>query len=562
MRRYRGTSAILVIFLSWSIASSRIASQADPLAPGCAPGWTVVPTPRVGQAGDVLAGVDGMSSSEVWAVGTAITGVSTASTLALHWDGRRWRHVISPNGGPYWNAFSDIAVFSSRDAWAVGFSQDILNPLVYDTLTAHWDGENWVKVQSPNVPDMSGNQLVGVRAIATDDVWAVGEYWRPSDSKFHILTLHWDGSAWSIVPTYSPQAGSYLAGIDASGSDLWTVGWIGGQDQTLTEHWDGTRWVKVSSPSPGADGNVLIGVSIVDDADAWAVGSYHLLNTLAMRWDGSTWTTVPAPNIGTWSNLLESVKSMSEGDGWAVGTYINQDDFMRRPMIEHWDGDAWSVVAGPPAGRFGSELIDVAAASSDLWAVGLKIVDDSNNEVSLIERLCPAQVLDSGFSPGFGVVDQGASVAWSIPPSDTQAHTVTDASGMDLFDSGHRGPGTSFTFDFANAGRYPIVDTATSNRYSLAVPTRALPLSGNLSTTFTIRWSTTDPRPGYVADVQIKRPGETSFSDWLTDEQGRFATFTPDAGVGTYAFRARLRNSGNGKASGYSPSASITVEAG
>ncbi len=37
------------------------------------------------------------------------------------------------------------------------------------------------------------------------------------------------------------------------------------------------------------------------------------------------------------------------------------------------------------------------------------------------------------------------------------------------------------------------------------------------------------------------------------------AKFTPDAGAGTYQFRARIEKGASGPASGYSPALSITV---
>jgi hypothetical protein len=59
--------------------------------------------------------------------------------------------------------------------------------------------------------------------------------------------------------------------------------------------------------------------------------------------------------------------------------------------------------------------------------------------------------------------------------------------------------------------------------------------------------------------VQLRRPGSTVFVNWRTGQTARSATFVPDAGVGTYTFRARLRKPAVGRASGYSPNRSITV---
>jgi hypothetical protein len=44
------------------------------------------------------------------------------------------------------------------------------------------------------------------------------------------------------------------------------------QPDTLILHWNGTAWSKVPSPSPGPKGNFLTSVSAVSPTDAWAVG--------------------------------------------------------------------------------------------------------------------------------------------------------------------------------------------------------------------------------------------------------------------------------------------------
>ena len=72
-------------------------------------------------------------------------------------------------------------------------------------------------------------------------------------------------------------------------------------------------------------------------------------------------------------------------------------------------------------------------------------------------------------------------------------------------------------------------------------------------------WASAPPPTGYVQDVQIKRPGESAFSSWLSGQTDTRAGFTPDAGPGAYLFRARLRKSSDGTHSGYSPAKSILV---
>lgn len=45
----------------------------------------------------------------------------TARTLVLHWDGRRWAIIASPNAGPGDNSLVSVAAASARDVWAVGY---------------------------------------------------------------------------------------------------------------------------------------------------------------------------------------------------------------------------------------------------------------------------------------------------------------------------------------------------------------------------------------------------------------------------------------------------------
>jgi plastocyanin len=166
--------------------------------------------------------------------------------------------------------------------------------------------------------------------------------------------------------------------------------------------------------------------------------------------------------------------------------------------------------------------------------------------------------LASGFAPTSSTVPQGGTVQWTFLGPMTA--TATDSSGMALFDSGSRSLVSFFSFAFFAAGSYPYGNTLhPAHKGAIKVPIKVSPNTGTTSTTFTITWSSLTAPTGFVFDVQVKRPGSAAYVDWMTAQTAPSATFLADAGIGTYAFRARIRSTGNAKTSGWSPAGSITV---
>jgi plastocyanin len=166
-------------------------------------------------------------------------------------------------------------------------------------------------------------------------------------------------------------------------------------------------------------------------------------------------------------------------------------------------------------------------------------------------------VADFAFTPQRTTAAQGDTVEWRFAGPST--HTATDLTGMGLFDSGHKAPGTVFDFVFAAAGSYPYECTIhPSMQGQVVVPLRVSPRMGGVTTMFTVTWATVVPT-GSVADVRIRRLGSTAFVAWKTGQTLASATFVPDAGPGTYSFKARLRNPAAAKASAFSPAVAIQV---
>lgn len=260
------------------------------------------------------------------------------------------------------------------------------------TAASPWAATSpWADVHSPNPATSTNPQtLLSVATLASDDVWSVGYYLARNaagHSALQTITEHWNGTAWSVVPSPNvpssqPQvpgeATGTLDGVTTgSADDVWAVGdsFPGGSTvPTLVEHWNGTNWTIVPSPSPGstllADA-ALHGVAAVSANDVWAVGEANS-RTLVERWDGVHWRVVPSPN-GVGSNALSALSVVSANDIWAIGhQQVTPGRSCQIGLIEHWTGLRWSIVASP--GVVNNQCVQlgdvVAVSATDIYAVG------------------------------------------------------------------------------------------------------------------------------------------------------------------------------------------------
>lgn len=375
--------SLAVVALAAAVITPAVPAQAAAPAAGCLPAWQVVPSPNVGAGDNGLADVAVVSADDVWAVGGRASGQSR-STLIEHWDGTAWQVVPSPNGAERINGLTGVSAAGPDDVWAVGFSNDGNGfESVSDNLILHWDGALWTVVPSPNpIPQPNpghypvSNELYAVHAVGPDDVWAVGHTFTINIEQ--TLALHWDGAAWTNVPTPHESRFSRLRSVDAAaGDDVWAVGEIDrrGTQRTLTQHFDGTAWTTVPSPSAGPAVDYMSAVSVAAPDDVWVVG-YHIdvigvsqpYQTASWHYDGSVWRLVDAPDVTTQNNYLRGVVAVSGKGVLAVGFWDTGSAL--RTLSEVWNGRRWSVVPSPNAGSFIDELIAVDAGQRDAWAVG------------------------------------------------------------------------------------------------------------------------------------------------------------------------------------------------
>ncbi|WIG61692.1 MAG: hypothetical protein OJF49_004440 [Ktedonobacterales bacterium] len=225
--------------------------------------WAIFPQPAsvIGTFA-TLNSVAGVASNDVWAVGVVPTG--TEKPVIEHWNGSAWS-VVAPADSSLAGGLTGVIALASNNVWAVGYT---FNSTTNQTLVLHWDGSSWTQVASPDTSSTDSNILFGISASSPTDIWAVGTVETTSNEE--ALTMHWNGTAWTIVPTLQlPGFGGGFHGVSAvAANNVWAVGYDYSTFTPLVAHWNGSAWLVGSGQGSGD----LLGVVALSNGTAWAVG--------------------------------------------------------------------------------------------------------------------------------------------------------------------------------------------------------------------------------------------------------------------------------------------------
>jgi len=360
----RGMVAVCGVALLGSfVAGSGVAAGAT--------SWQVVASPDV--AGSNYNELDATfvpTASAAWAVGFARVGFPAPfRALAERWTGTTWTIApTAPVAAGDDTRLHGLGGTGAGDVWAVG--SDTAPSGSEQSLIEHWNGSAWSRVPSPQ-GEPAAAELVSVSALSPTDVWAVGDG-RPAGS-FTTLVEHWNGTAWSVVADAAFGATGYnhLSAVAAvSANDVWAVGRIQRHPNPIIEHWDGTAWTAVPQPAHGYD-STLVSLAVVSASDIWAVGGTDVTNTLVEHWDGTAWSIVPSPSSSAPNaqSFLTGAVALGHSDVWAVGSASTFSSPLT--LTEHWDGTAWTIAPSPSPGP--SSLAAVGGRpAGPLFAVGAK----------------------------------------------------------------------------------------------------------------------------------------------------------------------------------------------
>ena len=292
-----------------------------------------------------------------------------------------WTRVPSPDPSETRNILSGISGTSSADVWVVGHFTSPGDNAIRNYIM-HWDGDGW-QIFPGTDAGFNYNDLWDVTAITENDVWAAGTYNVPGSSRSQLL--HWDGSGWTHAVLPAISGGSFLFSIDAiSSNDIWAVGGQAGSptDPAYAIHYDGTNWTAYTVPNAGSYANSFEAVDGIASNDVWAVGrksnSYGDFHAMAQHWNGSNWTNIPLPSsIESPIGVLESVTMIASDNVWAMGSTVTGT-----LLMIHWDGTSWSEVA--TAGSAGGAIV---ARATDIFGVGDRISNWNGSGWMVIEPL-------------------------------------------------------------------------------------------------------------------------------------------------------------------------------
>src|SRR5215470_9322938 len=212
--------------------------------------WTAMTVPRLAHGAGTsqeLIAVAGSSPDDVWALGHSSSNGATYMNRLLHWDGRSWRLVLSPQSHASYGVslLMDVAVDRAGRAWAVGGRlHGIGEGSVFDgALVQTWDGSSWRAAQAPG----RALPLIAVATTGPRVVWAIRR------------------------PFLSASPESYLVG--------------GARGSTAVMRWTNAGWVTALSTE-----GVLNDIAVADNHSAWVVGARR--GPLLLHWNGASWIRI------------------------------------------------------------------------------------------------------------------------------------------------------------------------------------------------------------------------------------------------------------------------------
>jgi hypothetical protein len=328
-----------------------------------------------------LAKVSGVVAAVTLAI-AAGTAVGSAGSVAA--TSRNWQIVAVQSESAN---LLGVTALASDNVWAAGFAIrqyviDGASSVTFDPLVQHWNGTAWSAVPTPSLGTDNYGQLQAIAAHSPDRIWAVGNQELPNNGNGSLIEQY-NGTAWSLVPADDPSDAdsSGLLGVAATGrADAWAVGYANYPDRSepVAQHWNGTRWTRSPLPT-GLGSATLTAVAARGPADVWAAGyltgdpvSGRPSEPLLLRWNGGSWSRVALPSTTNRGLARLNAITVSGRDVWAVGSSTVGGAVNRKPLAFSIGRDG-AVIEDTPDEQ--GQLNAVTVVNGEVWAVGYRYED-------------------------------------------------------------------------------------------------------------------------------------------------------------------------------------------
>lgn len=296
-------------------------------------------------------------------------------------------------------------------------------------LAERWNGSSWA-LSTPLLPaEATVSSLNGVACPTATSCRAVGTYKTVNGA--YSLAEHWNGTAWSIVPTANAPGASSTVLTDVScpsGTSVCTaVGHTvtGSVATPIAERWNGTNWSMQTVPlPPNSSGSVLESVACQGTGFCMAVGRYtetggQQVRPFSVAWNGTNWSTktVPDPEA-SWKDQLSDVDCTTTTLCTAAGFSIGSPPGWLT-MVVRWNGTAWVTQPSPNP-----------PDSGVFW--GIDCVNASSNPCNAVGWWASGTNQPATGITGFTLASRWNGAAWALEstpnPSNSKTNILLDVS--------------------------------------------------------------------------------------------------------------------------------------
>jgi hypothetical protein len=359
---------------------------------------------------------------------------------------------------------TSVSCVSSSFCVAVGYAGAVV-------FADQWNGSKWSTTSVEQPPDGLSSILFSVSCFSATACDAVGQ------DGTAPLAEQWNGSSWTIVATQNPDpaASGILLGVSCTSQ---TACWAVGQDngQPLTEQFTGSAWTSAPVPAPSGSSE-LTSISCATSTVCESVGPNYLTGSLGgttpliETWNGSAWTIDPSPvaPVAGQNQLLTGVSCATVASCVAVG-----QGAASALVLDYQDGQ-W-VTAPSPAGASGTTAaFPIAVSCVQSWDC---VTEGTANAATGVELFFAESPLTNPALPGVVITSPSINAVYALNQVVPTSFGCSDGTG---------GPGIASCIDSNASTSAGLLDTSTYGEHIYWVTATSIDgLTATTSVSYTV----------------------------------------------------------------------------